>query len=65
MRLRFRRRLRFTTPPEVIPLVVVGLVSLLVMQLVLTSVVLGWKFVRRLIVGWFRRQPPEPLGPIA
>lgn len=28
-------------------------------------VVAGWKLVRRLVAGWFRRQPPQPLGPAA
>jgi hypothetical protein len=103
MRNPFRRRPRVTTPPEVIPLVVLGIVALLVAQLALgffalvvliavalvpgggaypvtpgtvaataavllvnlLLLVLGWRFVRRLVAGWVRRQPPEPLRPAA
>ena len=103
MRNPFRGRPPVTTPPEVIPLVVLGIVALLVAQLalgffamvVLVAValvpgggsypvtpgtvavtaavllvnllllVLGWRFVRRLVAGWVRRQPPEPLRPAA
>ena len=101
MRNPFRRRPRVTNPPEVIPLVVIGIVAFLVAQLAIglfvsvvviayvllpggesihpgwllpsavvfvpavVLLVLGWKFVRRPIAGWFRRQPPQPLGPAA
>jgi hypothetical protein len=97
MRLReWVRRGRITTPPEVIPLVVVGIVAMLVAHLALSVIgavvaivyalftepeilwdeevlpayavlaaaggllVGGWRLVRRLVAGWFRRQPPDP-----
>jgi hypothetical protein len=98
MRLRewVRRGRVTTTPPEAIPLVVIGPVASLVAQLAIgffgslvlaigelfvepsyfwhprilllvpsqillgVLMVLGWRFVRRLVAGWFRRQPPEP-----
>jgi hypothetical protein len=99
MRNPFRRRRRFTTSPEVVPILVIAVVAMFVAQLAIGVVaiawtllpggeslpadagllaagaaalalsalimVLGWWFVRRLVAGWFRRQPPEPLGPAA
>jgi hypothetical protein len=103
MRNPFRRRRRVTTPPEVVPLLVIAVVAVFVAQLTIgvfgsvaaiawtllpggeslpahpawlaagaatlalsaLLMVLGWWCVRRLVTGWFRRQPPEPLGPAA
>ena len=100
MRLPFLRGPRFTNPPEVVPLVIVGFMAVVVAHLAIGAfgalaviawtllpggeslpshpgwllagaaglaldvllVVLGWRFVRRLVVAWFHRQPPEPLG---